>query len=255
MNFPRVILASASPRRQQFFHSLGIPFWPESADIDEAPATNETPVAMVERLAIAKALTVGKRLAARHADEAESAAPAEFLVVGADTVVAIHDEMLGKPAHVEEAYAMLLRLRARPHQVHTALALAHYASGKLMRTRSLTNTTTVNMRCYSESEIAAYVATGDPLDKAGAYAIQHKEFRPVESFSGCPAAVMGLPVADLLRLLTEFNLPVERSPLQVCGVLTGFQCCQLRPAETLGSSCCHHQDVSADGVLPNRPLR
>ena len=254
MNLPRVILASASPRRQHFFHSLGIPFWPESADIDEAPATNETPVAMVERLAIAKALTVGKRLAARHGDEDESA-PTELLVVGADTVVAIHDEMLGKPAHVEEAYAMLLRLRARPHQVHTALAFAHFACGKLMRTRSLINTTTVNMRCYSESEIAAYVATGDPLDKAGAYAIQHKEFRPVESFSGCPAAVMGLPVADLLRLLPEFNLHVERSPLQVCGVLTGFQCCQLRPAETLGSSCCHHQDVSADGVLPNGPLR
>jgi septum formation protein len=254
MNFPRVILASASPRRQQFFHSLGIPFSPESADIDEAPATNETPVAMVERLAIAKALTVGKRLAARHGDEDESA-PTEFLVVGADTVVAIHEEMLGKPAHVEEAYAMLLRLRGRPHQVHTALAFTHFACGKLLRTRSLVNTTTVNMRCYSESEIAAYVATGDPLDKAGAYAIQHKKFRPVESLTGCPAAVMGLPVADLLRLLAEFNLPVERSPLQVCGVLTGVQCCQLRPAATPGSSCSHHQVASAGGVLPNGPLR
>lgn len=227
---------------------------PESADIDEAPAANETPAAMVERLAIAKALTVGRRLASTLMDEAESAAQAEILVVGADTVVAIEGEILGKPADAEEAYAMLLRLRARPHQVLTASAVALFVSGKFKRTRSLINTTTVNMRRYSETEIAAYVATGDPLDKAGAYAIQHEVFRPVESFSGCPAGVMGLPVADLLRLLTEFNIPVGRSPLQVCRVLTGLPCCQERPAETQASSCCHLQADSGGGVLPNRSL-
>ena len=113
MKAPKVILASASPRRQQFFQSLGIPFLPESADIDETPAVNESPAALVERLATAKALTVGNRRHSPLTDETKRAYQGDYLVVGADTVVAIAGEILGKPAHIEEAYAMLVNLRAR----------------------------------------------------------------------------------------------------------------------------------------------
>ncbi len=231
MNAPKVILASNSPRRQQFFQDLGIPFLAESADIDESPAPNEPPDEMVARLALAKSLTV----AARHTSGAakpDPVPPHDILVIGADTVVAVEGELLGKPADTGEARSMLVRLRARPHQVHTALALALVAGGELKCKRCLLNTTTVKMRDYSEDEIAAYIATGDSMDKAGAYAIQHPQFRPVQSLSGCPAGVMGLPVADLLRLLADFNLTVKRSPVQICPALTGRQCCQLQAENT-----------------------
>ncbi|MYC94381.1 MAG: septum formation protein Maf [Caldilineaceae bacterium SB0661_bin_32] len=236
MNTPKVILASNSPRRQQFFHALGIPFLAESADVDESPAPNESPAQVVERLALAKALTVGSRLAS-FSDTIDADPPEEVLVIGADTVVAIDGEVLGKPAGAGEAHAMLTRLRARPHQVHTAIAAVLRTEEGLKRTRSLLNTTTVEMRPYSDGEIAAYVATGDPLDKAGAYAVQHQRFHPVESVSGCPAGVMGLPAADLIRLLSEFNVTAARSPLQVCPALTGLQCCQRQAVD----SHCHRQ--------------
>lgn len=251
MKAPKVILASASPRRQQFFQSLGIPFLPESADVDETPAVNESPAALVERLAIAKALTVGNRRNATLTDETNRDDQGDFLVVGADTVVALAGEILGKPAHIEEAYAMLVKLRAGPHKVHTALAIALFANAKLVRSRTLVNTTTVNMRCYRDSEVAAYIATGDPMDKAGAYAIQHQQFNPVASFSGCPAAVMGLPVADLVHLLSEFGLHVGPSPWQVCSTLTGFPCCQERPPATQVHFDGVAPENNVDGVLPN----
>lgn len=225
MNAPEFILASNSPRRQQFFHHLGIPFHPESADIDESPTPNEPPVELVTRLALAKSLTVAARYTSGAA-KPDPGPPHDILVIGADTVVAIEGELLGKPAGTDEARSMLVRLRARTHQVHTALALAHVAGGELKSKRCLLNTTTVKMRDYSYDEIAAYIATGDSLDKAGAYAIQHPQFRPVQSLSGCPAGVMGLPIADLLRLLADFNLTVKRSPIQICPALTGLQCCR-----------------------------
>ena len=231
MSSPKVILASNSPRRQQFFHALGIPFLAESADIDEAPAPGESPVQLVERLALAKARAVGSRLSS-YADSTDQGHPAETLVIGADTVVAIDSESLGKPASAGEAHAMLIRLRARPHQVHTAIAAVLYTEGELKRTRSQLNTTTVKMRPYNDEEIAAYVETGDPLDKAGAYAIQHQEFHPVESITGCPAGVMGLPAADLINLLSEFNVTPARPPLLVCTALTGLQCCQRQAVDS-----------------------
>ena len=233
MNAPEVILASNSPRRLQFFHHLGIAFHPEAADIDESPAPNEPPDELVTRLALAKSLTV----AARHTFRAAKRDPVavhDILVIGADTAVAVEGELLGKPADADEARTMLVRLRARTHQVHTALALALVAGGELKCKRCLLNTTTVKMRDYGDDEIAAYIATGDSMDKAGAYAIQHPQFRPVQSLSGCPAGVMGLPVADLLGLLAEFSLSVERSPIQICAALTGLQCCQQQAENSHG---------------------
>ncbi len=226
MNAPKVILASNSPRRHQFFHDLGIPFLAESADIDESPAHNESPAQLVTRLALAKALTVARRYTAR-AVKTESSPPDQRLVVGADTVVAIDDNILGKPANPDDARAMLIQLRARPHHVHTALAIALVTNGELQRHRSLVNSTTVTMRAYTDNEIAVYIATGDSMDKAGAYAIQHPQFRPVQALSGCPAGVMGLPAADLLNLLSAFNVTSKHAPLHVCPSLTGLQCCQI----------------------------
>lgn len=226
MNLPKVILASNSPRRQQFFHDLGIPFLAESADIDESPAPKESPPKLVTRLALAKALTVARRYTSGAANT-ESGPPDQRLIIGADTVVAIDGKILGKPANPAEARAMLIHLRARPHHVHTALAIALVANGELERQRSLVNSTTVTMRAYTDDEIAVYIATGDPMDKAGAYAIQHPQFRPVQALSGCPAGVMGLPAADLLSLLSAFNVTSKHAPLHVCPALTGLQCCQI----------------------------
>ncbi len=225
----RIILASQSPRRQQFFLELGIRFQAESADIDEAPEPKETPQALVERLAVAKALTVGRRLAAAPLPEDHPDHAIPILVIGADTVVAVDGDILGKPAGASEACAMLRRLRARAHHVHTALAAAYFVASELHRIKSLTNTSTVHMRPYNDSEIAAYIATGDPMDKAGAYAIQHLQFRPARSLSGCSAGVMGLPLADLLHLLADFDIPIARAPQHICPAMTGLQCCQPHP--------------------------
>ncbi len=226
MNAPKVILASNSPRRQQFFHDLGIPFLAESADIDESPSPTESPAQLATRLALAKGLAVAQRYTARAA-KTVSSAPDQRLVIGADTVVAIDGKILGKPANPDDARAMLVHLRARPHNVHTALAIALVTNGELQRHRSLVNSTTVTMRAYTDDEIAVYIATGDSMDKAGAYAIQHPQFRPVQALSGCPAGVMGLPAADLLNLLSAFNVTSKHAPLHVCPALTGLQCCQI----------------------------
>ena len=161
----------------------------------------------MERLAIGKALTVGRRLV-----DTGAGSPADLLVVGADTIVALDEVILGKPTDTEEAHAMLLRLRALPHHVHTALAVVRYVGGSCHHKRSLVNSTTVHMRNYSDAEIAAYVASGDPQDKAGAYAIQHQQFRPVESLSGCPAGRDGdagrRPAAPVDRVrLSHRTLP------------------------------------------------
>ena len=231
---PKLYLASASPRRRLFFQELGIPFSVQPADIEEAPAPGETPISMVERLATAKALSVGERLVqegrARNeigfsVDNGPTSQTVQ-IVVGADTVVALDGESLGKPLNADEARAMLQRLRGRSHYVHTAVAVVRFAGVSRQAVRCVVNSTTVTMRGYTDAEIAKYVSAGAPMDKAGAYAIQDKHFSPVESLSGCPAGVMGMPAADLLRLLAEFGLPFGGVPHEVCRAQTGFPCCQ-----------------------------
>lgn len=229
MNSPKLVLASQSPRRNQFFQKLGIQFRAQSADIDETPLPNESPQELVERLALVKALAVGNSLTALRAQGGQFDWSGGFIVVGADTVVAVDGDILGKPEDSAESFAMLRRLRGRAHHVHTALAVAHFEAEGLLRAKSRTNTTEVSMRPYTESEIAAYIATGDPADKAGAYAIQHRQFHPVTRLSGCPAAVMGLPLADLLHLLADFDMGIGCKPNTICPALTGLQCCQSLP--------------------------
>lgn len=230
---PRVILASASPRRQQFFQALGIPFSIQPADIEEAPAPGETPISMVERLAAAKALSVGDRLMKegcgrderKYSDDNAPASHSIQIIVGADTVVALDGESLGKPQSADEARTMLQRLRGRNHYVHTAVAAVRFAGASPQAACCVVNSTIVTMRAYSDAEIENYVSSGSPMDKAGAYAIQDKRFSPVESLAGCPAGVMGLPAADLLRLLSELGFAFGGVLHQVCRAQTGFRCC------------------------------
>ncbi len=185
-----ILLASNSPRRKELM-SLGD--WSIRAfapNVDESLRAGEPPGDYVVRLAGAKA-----RAAASAAD------PASRFVVAADTAVVDGSDLLGKPADAADAMSMLRRLRDHTHQVYTGIAALDTKSGHLLTDLCVTD---VPMRRYSEAEIIDYVGTADPLDKAGAYAIQHPAFRPVERLHGCYASVMGMPLCHLTRLLERF---------------------------------------------------
>jgi len=187
-NDPLLVLASASPRRRQILSLLGIPFEAIEVDVDESPLRGEAPEALALRLAIAKARAGAFRYPSA-------------LVLGADTVVELDGESLGKPGSPEEAIETLERLRGRAHRVITAVALASPEAPET-RTSVRVSTTEVRMRDYIDREIQEYVASRDPFDKAGSYAIQHAAFHPVERIEGCFLNVVGLPlpeVCDLLR--------------------------------------------------------
>jgi septum formation protein len=188
--------------------ALGVTFTVDAADVDETPLPGEPPDALACRLCRAKAAAV----AVRH-----PAAP----VLAADTMVALDALLLGKPADATEAAAMLRMLRGRTHQVYTAVCVAQ--GGKLTSRLSVSD---VIMRPYSDAEIAAYTATGDPLDKAGAYAIQHPLFAPVAAWAGCYAGIMGLPLHLVRELLWEAGVTAPGEVARVCGSLHGGQCCE-----------------------------
>lgn len=180
-----VILASASPRRARLLEQIGLDFEVEPAAVDETPGPEETATEHVERLAREKAEAV----AARHT---------AAVVIGGDTVVVLDDELLGKPADPEAAADMLLRLQGREHRVESGVAVA--AGG---RTVSAVVGADVRFRAFGRGVAEAYVATGEPLDKAGAYGIQGRGAVLVESIRGDYFTIMGLPVARLVGLLAE----------------------------------------------------
>jgi MAF protein len=182
------ILASNSPRRKELLALFGWPFEVLPADIDESRKPGEHPVDYVRRLACEKAQAV--------------TAQREGLILAADTIVADGEELLGKPRDEADARRMLTQLRGRTHQVYTGLALIETESGK---SDSRVCRTDVPMRDYSAAEVEAYIRTGDPLDKAGAYAIQHSGFHPVDGLTGCYASVMGLPLCHLVVSLRQFG--------------------------------------------------
>ena len=209
---PQLILASGSPRRREFLRLLELPITIQAANIDETPLPDETPLALAQRLAGEKAKAVA------------SAMNSDFtLVIAADTVVALNDESIGKPQDASEAYAMSDKLRNRVHQVITAVSVAQ--SGSLVQ-RTQFSITDVYMRDYSDAEIADYIATRDPFDKAGGYAIQHAEFAPVERIQGCLSCVIGLPLGVLKELLAEFGVPVLRPLSPICEREMPYRCCQ-----------------------------
>lgn len=190
METPLIVLASNSPRRRQLLSWLDLPFTTTLADIDESPAVGENPAEYVTRLAGEKA-----RACARFA-------PFGGVVLAADTTVADGDRIIGKPIDLEDAGKILRQLRKRTHWVHTAIVLSTPSRGTLMEDLC---STAVKMRDYTDEEINEYLATGDPMDKAGAYAIQHPEFHPVEKMNGCFASVMGLPLCHLERTLRKMG--------------------------------------------------
>ena len=194
---PPLLLASASPRRREILGRLEIPFRVAPADLDEdafAAAFQGSFPDLVEALAVEKARAV----AAKEPDFAG-------LVLASDTTVILDGEMLSKPADSADAERMLRRLRGRSHQVATGVALYNCRTGEV---RSGQRSTTVWMRDYSDADLEAYVATGDPLDKAGAYAVQHELFHPVERVEGCYLTVVGLPLCLVTTLLRERGITV-----------------------------------------------
>jgi len=181
----RLVLASASPRRRELLEAAGIPFDVDTADVDETRMAGEPAAAYVERLARLKAETV----AARHPSRA---------VLGADTAVVVGDDVLGKPADAADASAMLRRLSGRAHEVLTGAALC--CDGV---TSARVDRTVVYMVELTAAEIAHYVASGEPMDKAGAYAIQGLASRFITRIEGSYGTVVGLPVASVMQLLAE----------------------------------------------------
>jgi septum formation protein len=198
VNHPaQLYLASASPRRRELFKQLAPAFETIEAPVDEEAltATFAGPLSdLAEHLARSKAAAAFDRLSEDAASNAG--------VLAGDTTVLLDGAALGKPNDAAQATAMLQALRDRPHDVVTALAVAEGGgSSAQAAVRSLSVRTRVYMRDYTDAEIAAYLATGDPFDKAGAYAIQHDGFEPVQSIIGCYPNVVGLPLCGAAMLL------------------------------------------------------
>ncbi|MBM3907594.1 MAG: septum formation inhibitor Maf [Gemmatimonadetes bacterium] len=187
----RVILASASPRRRELLTLVGIPHEVRPADIDESVLPGEQPAPHAERLARAKAHT----LAERHGDA---------VVIAADTIVVLDGEILGKPRDGAHAAAMLRRLAGREHTVFTAIAVARGA-----HTESAVEGVRVWFRALGDEEIEAYIATGEPMDKAGAYGIQGYGATIVERVDGDYFSVMGLGLRRLVELLARVGVRYE----------------------------------------------
>jgi MAF protein len=204
-----LILASNSPRRRQLLALGGWSFKVLVADVDESQLPDETPGDYVQRLA---------RVKARKSAESVNGTG---VIVAADTSVVDGDDILGKPADEVDAVRMLKRLRGHTHQVYTGLALLRTSDNHALTDLTVTD---VPMRNYSDEEIDAYVTTGNPLDKAGAYAIQHARFQPVENLEGCFASVMGLPLCRLTYLLKQFGIAPDTSVGIHCQAELQYDC-------------------------------
>jgi septum formation protein len=185
-----LILASASPRRQELLRNAGIDFLALPADVPEQVLPGEPAEACAQRLARSKARTVFDRRRPHQA---------EWRVLGADTIVVVGSEILGKPADAADATRMLRLLSARAHRVITGICLL--TPGNPVGEDVRFETTRVTVSELTEAEIAAYVASGEPMDKAGAYAIQGRASRWVRGIEGCYFNVVGLPVALVYRML------------------------------------------------------
>jgi septum formation protein len=202
----QIVLASGSPRRRQLLAGFGLPFEVAAADVDESASAGEAPRALALRLAEEKA----RRVAAREADR---------IVVAADTVVSLGRTLYGKPDAPADASRMLAALAGRAHRVTTGVAVARGG-----RVWSAALASRVWLKPWRPDEIEAYVRSGDPLDKAGAYAIQNEQFRPVARLIGCRCNVVGFPLGLVARLLGEAGLPVSAEPACPYRAFTPARC-------------------------------
>ncbi len=194
-----LVLASASPRRAEILRSLGCAFVIDPANVDE----DVHPLALTARaLAARVAMSKASAVARRHP---------ESITLAADTVVALDGRLLGKPRDAAEARSFLSLLRGRAHSVITAVSV-EYNGATFCDTRE----TVVQFREYSDDEVAAYVGTGSPLDKAGAYGIQDRPFAPAASYRGCYLNVVGLPACLTLELLERAGAITPPVPAAAC---------------------------------------
>jgi septum formation protein len=196
----KLILASASPRRAQILRDAGVPFTVLSSAVDETPFPEETPQQHVERLANAKAELVAAR----------AVGPA--IVIAADTVVSLEGQILGKPRSTDEARFMLERLSGRAHTVLTGVALVRLPD---VERRSFVESTLVHFAPLQEDDIVQYLATDEPYDKAGAYAVQGRAGRYIPRIDGCYFNVVGLPLAHLMQELRELGWSEESTATDI----------------------------------------
>ena len=196
---PRIVLASASPRRQQLLASMGLSFEVAVSHVDEA-LHQDSPPALARHLSLSKARAVADIYP-------------RSLIVAADTLVVVDNRILGKPANEKMAFEMLVRPRNRRHMVYSGLSLLDMRQDRHCAQVVMTP---VYMRDYADDEIRRYVASGDPMDKAGSYAIQDSDFAPVARIEGCYANVMGLPMCHLYRALRAWKVEIPVHPLNSC---------------------------------------
>jgi septum formation protein len=209
-NLRMLVLASASPRRHELLAQAGFTFEVCPAHIPEDPLPDEDPTAYVIRLAREKAEAVFAEITKAPASDKRASAPLQ-VVLGADTIVTLDNHILGKPEDPADAARMLRLLSGRTHRVITGVALVTAAGAEVA-----SEATAVTFRALSGEEIAAYVATGEPMDKAGAYAIQGRAARWIPRIEGCYFNVVGLPIALVSALLESLDPPTApaRSPIR-----------------------------------------
>jgi septum formation protein len=202
-------LASGSPRRKELIEIAGWHTLLQPVRMEEKSRPKEDPISLAKRLAFEKA--------EKAADEDG------MIVLGADTIVVLGDQILGKPQDERNAAAMLGELNGRIHQVITAIALVDRGNDQFLVDLCMTD---VPMRNYSRGEVEAYIATGSPMDKAGAYGIQDRDFHPVdiERMKGCFANVMGLPLCHLARSLKRMGVISHEDIHEKCMKHTQYNC-------------------------------
>lgn len=191
-----LILASSSPRRQELIRSLGLPYSVQASEADETVPSDWEPSRIVETLSLRKAEAVYRQL--------KKPAPGT-IVIGSDTIVVLDGQVLGKPRDEEDAKRMLGELQGRTHQVFSGVACVDAESGRRVVRSRMTN---VHMHALTSKQIERYVATGEPMDKAGAYAIQGLGATIIDSIEGDYFTVVGLPLSLLSQMLREWGIDV-----------------------------------------------
>ncbi|WP_232695610.1 Maf family protein [Brevibacillus daliensis] len=189
-SYPPIVLASSSPRRQELLKNLGLPFTIQVSDIDETVSPDLKPEEIVQTLSFQKAEVITRNLSFG-------------LVIGSDTIVVLDGQVLGKPTDEQDAYRMLRALSGRMHQVFTGIAIIDVASGKAEVSYS---STYVTMEAMTDETIYSYIASGEPMDKAGSYAIQGLGATLVQKIEGDYFTVVGLPLHLLAHMLTRFGV-------------------------------------------------
>jgi septum formation protein len=204
----QILLASNSARRRELIQLTGWDVIMTAAEIDETRLANEPAKDHVLRLAREKARAVMNDALTDH-------------ILTADTIVVDRDIIIGKPANTEDAYRILQILRGHIHKVMTAITLYDRKTNSMLTDLCITQ---VPMRAYTDAEILTYVSSGDAMDKAGAYAIQNRDFHPVESFRGCFASVMGMPLCHLERTANKLGLIISGDLPERCQATLRYRC-------------------------------